>query len=80
MKLSMEEYVERLEQKSKIVLRCLRDRVEALQKELSDVKQYSCIEKDKAVREVRTFWRDSILEGGSHGGKMVKAALNKKRK
>ena len=80
LKLSMEEYIERLhakEQKSKIV-KCLRDRVESLQKKVSDVEQSSRIEKDKAVREVRKFWRNSILERGSHGGKMVNAALKRR--
>ena len=78
----MKEYVERLhakEQKSKIVIKCLRDRIESLQKTVNDVKQSTSMEKDNAIREVRKFWRDSILEGGSHGGKMVNAALKNKK-
>lgn len=69
LKLSMKEYVDRLhtkEQKSKIVIKCLRDRVEAVQKEVNDVKQSSLTEKVKAIQEVRKFWRDSILEGSSY--------------
>lgn len=83
LKLSMEEYVGRLhskEQSSKIVIKCLRDRVESLEKEVIDVKQSSRTEKDTAVQEVRKFWRDYILEGSSYGGEMVNAALRKKRK
>ena len=83
LKLSMKEYIERLnekEKKSKVAIKCLRNHVESLQKEVNDVAQSSQIEKDKAVREVRKFWRDSILEGGSRGGRMVKSALQKNRK
>ena len=83
LKLSMEEYVERLhtkERKSKRVIKCLRDHVEVLQTEVNDVKQSSRIEKVRAVLEVKKIWRDSILEGTSYGGKMVNAAMQKKRK
>ena len=54
LKLVMDEYVARLhakEQKSKIVIKCLRDRVESLQKVVYDVKQSAHTE--KAVHEVR---------------------------
>lgn len=80
LKLSMEEYLERIhskENKSKIVIRCLRDRTEALEKEIENQKQSSSIEKENTVREVRKFWRDTILEGGTYGGRMVNAALRK---
>ena len=82
LKLSMKQYIERLHEKekeSKVAMKCLRDRVESLQKEVSDVAQSSHLIKDKAVREVRKFWRDSILEEGSRGGKMVKVALRNKK-
>lgn len=55
LKLSMKEYIERLhdrEKKSKVAMKCLCDRVESLQKEVSDVAQSSHLIKDKAVREV----------------------------
>lgn len=81
LKLSAKEYIKRLndkEDKSKIVIKCLRNRVESLQKEVSDVKQFSQISKAKAVEEVTKIWRDKILECGSYGGKMLNAALKKK--
>ena len=81
LKLSAKEYIKRLndkEDKSKIVIKCLRNRVESLQKEVSDVKQFSQISRAKAVEEVTKIWRDKILECGSYGGKMLNAALKKK--
>ena len=52
------------------VIKCLRDRVESLKKEVSDVKQSAHIVTEK----------DSSLEGASRGGKMVNAAMKNKRK
>ena len=37
------------------------------------------MEKEAAVTEVTKFWRDSIMEGNTYGGKMVKAALKKEK-
>ena len=83
LKLSMNEYIKRLhakEEKSKIAIRCLRDRVESLENEVIHVKQSSHTAKEKAIKAVRNFWRTSILEGSSRGGKMVNVALKNKRK
>jgi len=55
----------------------LRDCVETLEKELSVKEKSLRIEKEAAVREVTKFWRDSIVEGGTRGGKMVRKALGK---
>ena len=62
-----------------MTIKCLRDEVETLKKELS-VKEQACkIEKKEAVTEVTKFWRDAILEGNTHAGKMVNAALKRTR-
>ena len=82
LKLSTQEYFWRVhdhERRTNVTIKCLRDEVETLKKELS-VKEQACkIEKKEAVTEVTKFWRDAILEGNTHGGKMVNAALKRTR-
>jgi len=56
----------------------LRNKVENLQKELVAKEHLLRREKEEAISTVRTFWRDQVLECGTRGGKMLKAALQKK--
>ena len=75
-KVSTEEYFRKIDdhkRKSQITIRCLRDKVERLEKELSITENNFKIEKEEAVIRVRNFWRNRI-EGDTHGGKMVQAA------
>ena len=81
LKLSTQEYLRRLyerETKSGVAMKCMRDRIETLEKKLLLKEKSSKIEKTKAVAEVTKFWRNCIVEGNTHGGKMVKKALKKK--
>ena len=69
-KLSAERYfreVDEHKRKARMTIKCLRNKVETLEKELS-IK-----EKNFKVR-VTKFWRN-LIEGDTHGGRMVKAAL-----
>ena len=54
----------------------MRDRVETLERELSIKEKSLRIEKEAAVREGTKFWRDSIVEGGIHGGKIGRKDVN----
>ena len=82
-RLSTEEYISKLHVREQKILRLcqtLRDQVEHLEVKLADADQklISAHEKkDKAVHEVRTFWRNAVLEEGSRGGIMLMAALRK---
>jgi hypothetical protein len=44
-----------------------------LEKELSITENSFKIKKEEAVSRVRNFWRN-LIEGDTHGGKMVQAA------
>ena len=80
-KISTEEYFRRMfekEMKRKLAIKCLRNKVETLKKELVTKEHSLRKEKEEAVSGVRSFRRDSLMEGCSRGGKMVKAALQKK--
>ena len=80
LRLSSEEYFRRMQVKEtngKLAIRCLRNQVEELKKKLATQEQQLQKEKRETIAAVREFWRDNVLEGGSRGGKMVKAALNK---
>ena len=80
LKLSTEEFFQRVVEKEekKLAIKCLRNKVENLQKELVAKEHLLRREKEEAISTVRTFWRDQVLECGTHGGKMLKAALQKK--
>ena len=74
--LSTEEYFRKIDdhkRKSQITIRCLRDKVERLEQELSITENSFKIKKEEAVSRVRNFWRN-LIEGDTHGGKMVQAA------
>ena len=80
LKLSTEEYFRRIqerESKKNLAIKCLRNKVEELNKELVSKEHTLRKEKEEAVSRVRYFWRDNILEGRSHGGKMVRASLQR---
>ena len=84
-RLSTDEYFKRFhEQETKkntalrVELKCMRDRIETLKKEILVKDKLSKIENNRAVEEVTKFWRNSILEGETYGGKMVRAALRNK--
>ena len=81
LKLSTEEYFIRMlekEKKTKIALKCLRNKVETLKKKLITKEHSLMKEKEEAISSIRSFWRDHLIEGSSRGGKKVKAALSKK--
>ena len=83
LRLSTHEYFRRVEEqkkRSKVGILCLRDKIELLQKDLEIRKQSAVKEKEDAVLAVRKFWRDGVMEGRSYGGKMLKAALQNKKK
>ena len=70
LKLSTDEYFHKVDdqkRKTEITIRCLRTKIE---KELS-IKDKAF--KEDAISGVRKFWRN-LIEGDTHGGKMVKAA------
>lgn len=78
LKLSTKEYfrrVQRRENKKNLVITSLRNTVEALKYELITKEQALKREKDEAASRIRVFWREKILEGRAHGGRMVKASL-----
>lgn len=78
LKLSTEDYFRRVldkEKQGKLAIKCLRNEVESLKTQLVTQKQLLYKEKEEAVSTVRKFWRDTLLECGSRGGKMVNAAL-----
>ena len=80
LRLSTEEYFRRLhrrEMKSTHAIACLTNRVEELKKELIKKEQAANKEKNEAVRHVRKFWRNIVLEE-SQGGKMLKKSLMQK--
>ena len=68
--------------KSQITIRCLRDKVERLEKELSITENSFKIKKEEAVSRVRNFWRNLIV-GDTHGEKwfrqQVKSCMLKRR-
>ena len=75
-KVSTAEYFRKIDdhkRKTQITIRCLRDKVERLEKELSITENSFKVEKEEAVSRVRNFWRN-LIEGDTHGGKMVQAA------
>ena len=80
LRLSTKEYFKRVIKKKKqrkLAIKCLGNKVEALEKQM--VARELLLRKEKeAVSTVRTFWRNIVLECGSRGGEMVKAALQKK--
>ena len=81
LRLSTEEYFRRVlvkQEQGQLAIKCLRNRVKELKKQLFMQEQLLHREKEEAVSAVREFWRDDVLEGGSWGGKMLRAALNKK--
>ena len=61
-----------------MAIKCLRNKVEELKEELVS-KEHIMLKKEKeeAVGRIRSFWRDNVLEGRSHGGRMVRAALER---
>ena len=78
LKLSTEEYFRRVDEhkrKSSLTIRSLRNKIETLQKEVSIKENTHKIEKEEAVHRVSRFWRN-FIEGDTHGGRMVRAALN----
>ena len=82
LRLSTEEYFKRVlkkEKQGKIAIKCLRNKVEKLKEQMVTREQLLLKEKEEAVSTVRKFWRDAVLEGGSRGGRMVQAALQKNR-
>ena len=80
LRLSTKEYFRRVikkEEQRKLAIKCLRNKVEALEKQMVARESLLQKEKEEAISTVRTFWRDTVLECGSRGGRMVKAALQK---
>ena len=81
LKLSTQEYFRRLhehEKRTSDTMKCLRDKVETLERQLS-IKEKACkIEKEEAIKEVTKFWGNSIIEGNTRSGKMVRAALKRR--
>ena len=80
LKLSTKEYFRRIQQRESqknLAIKCLRNKVEELNKELVSKEHTLRKEKEEAVSRVRSFWRDNLLEGRSHGGRMVRAALQR---
>lgn len=78
LRLSTEEYFRRIQERERrknLTIKCLRNKVEELNKDLVSKEHTLRKEKEEAVCRVRSFWRDNILEGCSHGGRMVRAAL-----
>ena len=76
LKLSTKEYFRRIQQRESqknLAIKCLRE----LNKELVSKEHTLRKEKEEAVSRVRSFWRDNLLEGRSHGGRMVRAALQR---
>ena len=81
LKFSTEEYFRRVlkkEKQGKLAIKCLRNEVQTLKKQHLVREQSLRRDKEEAVNTVRKFGRDSMLEGSSWGGRMVKAALQKK--
>ena len=71
LRLSTEEYFRRVlekQEQGKLAIKCLRNRVEDLNKQLTAQKQLLSKEKKEAVSAVREFWRDNVIKGGSWGG------------
>ena len=66
------------EKQRKLAIKCLCNKVEALEEQMVARELLLQKEKEEAVSTVRTFWRNTVLECGSRGGEMVKAALQKK--
>ena len=76
LKLNAEEYFRQVEdqkRKTTMTIKCLRNKVEKLEKELLTKEESLRIEKQESVSRVREFWRN-LIEGNTHGGKMVRAA------
>ena len=76
LRLSTEEYFRRINderRKSQMAVKCLRNKIEALQRDLAVKEITSKMEREEAVREVREFWRN-IKEGNTRSGRMVKEA------
>ena len=80
LKLSTEEYFRRIQERESqknLAIKCLQNKVEELNKELVSKEHTLKKEEEEAVSRVRSFWRDNILEGHSHGGRMVRAAVQR---
>lgn len=83
LKLSTKEYFRRIQQRESrkdLAIKCLRNKVEELNKELVSKEHTMREEKEEAVSRVRSFWRDNILEGCSRSGRMVRAALQRSKR
>ena len=73
LRLSTEEYFKQIidkSQRDKMSILCLRETVEELKKRLAIQEQDAKKENAEAISSIRKFWRNAVLEGGTHGGKM----------
>ena len=78
LKLSTKEYFRRIQQRESrkdLAIKCLRNKVEELNKELVSKEHTLRKEKEEAVSRICSFWRDNIIEGCSRSGRMVRASL-----
>lgn len=78
LRLSTEEYFRRIQERERqkiLTIKCLQNKVEELNKDLVSKEHTLRKEEEEAVCRVCSFRRDNILEGCSHGGRMVRAAL-----
>ena len=66
---------EQRESRKDLAIKCLRNKVEELNKELVSKEHTLRKEKEEAVSRVRSFWRDNIIEGCSRSGRMARASL-----
>ena len=58
---------------------CLRETVEELKKRLIIQEQDAKKDIAEAVSSIRKFWRNAVLEGGTYGGRMLRAALQRQQ-
>lgn len=80
LKLSTQEYFRRLHEREKRTsdtMKCLRNKVETLERQLSIKEKVCKIEQKEAIKAVTKFWRNSIIEGNTRSGKMVREALKR---